>query len=78
MTKDKNPAGDGGPSQGTRSKKGPATLERSPSLEVVKSDQPPPISEQLRNAGMELKFKEMISASIAEAMLAIIRGADEV
>jgi hypothetical protein len=77
MPKDKNPAGDGGPSQGTRNKKGAATLERSPSLEVVKNDQPPPISKQIRNAEMELKSKEMITASLAEAMPTIIRGASE-
>jgi hypothetical protein len=77
MTKHKNPAGDGGPSQGTWSKKGAATHERSPSLEVVKSDQPPPTSEQLRNAEMESKFQEMTTKSLAEAMPAIIRGAAE-
>jgi hypothetical protein len=56
MTKDKNPAGDGGPSQGTRRKKGAAHLEGSPSLETAGNDQPP-TSEQLRNTKLESKFQ---------------------
>jgi hypothetical protein len=77
MAKDKTSKVDkqGGPSQGTRSKKVGEQPEKTPSVEVVKDDNPPPTSEQLREAAMEAKFKNLIAASIAEAMPAIITGA---